>query len=214
MREKIFSNIWLKGAALLMAVFLWFFVQFRGQTEMTVEVEPEFSKLPAALAVAEKRPNAIDVTLKGNELVLKRLKPGDIRIPLQLKDMETGRIFIPLAKSDVYTPPHISVVSVSPSGIWLYIEHKASVILPVEPDIKGRPAPGFTVYEVQTTPDRAEAEGPKETLSRLDSLKTEPIDISGASDSLDKDVDIKIPDDIDKVEPRQVGVKVVIRRKQ
>ncbi len=214
MKEKIFANIWLKGAALLMAVFLWFFVQFRGQTEMTVEVEPEFVKLPSSLTVAEKRPNTLDVTLKGNELVLKRLKPGDIKIPLQLRDMETGRIFIPLGKDDVHTPPHVSVVSVAPSGVWLYIEHKASVILPVEPDIKGRPAPGFTVYQVQITPDRAEAEGPKETLARLDSLKTEPLDISGASDTVDKDVDIKIPDDVDKVEPRQVGVKVVIRRKQ
>ncbi len=213
MRDKMFANIWLKAAALLIAIFLWFFVLFRGQTEMTMDVEPEFSKLPATLTVAEKRPNTVSVLFKGNELALKRLRPGEIRIPIQLKDAAPGKFFIPLAKSDVRTPPHVSVVSVSPSGIWLSVEQKASAVLPVEPNIKGRPAGDFTVYQIQTTPDKVEAQGPKDALARLDSLKTEPIDISGANDTLEKDVYIKVPDDVDKVVPRKVDVKVVIRRK-
>ncbi|MDA8388164.1 MAG: CdaR family protein [Nitrospiraceae bacterium] len=213
MRRKIFSNIWLKGAALLMAVFLWFFVQFRGQNEMSVLVEPQFSKLPPSLILTEKRPDTVEVTLRGNSIVLGRLKPGDVTIPLKLKDMQTGRIFIPFGRGDVRVPPHVSVVSVSPSRIRVYIERKATAVLPVKPDIKGRPAPGFFIYQVRTTPDQAEAEGPQETLDRLGHLETGPVDISGANDTLDEDVDIKIPDKIDSVIPARVRVKVIIRRK-
>lgn len=213
MRDKIFANIWLKGAALLIAIFLWFFVLFRGQIEMSMDVEPEFSKLPAALTVAEKRPNSINVSLRGNELVLKRIRPGDIRITIPLKNAGTGKVFIPLGKRDVRTPPHVSVTSISPSGIWLSIEPKASAVLPVEPNIKGRPAPGFTVYQIETTPDKALAQGPKEALAGLDTLRTEPIDISGADSTIDKYAYIKVPDDIDTVVPRKIKIEIVIRRK-
>ena len=212
MRRKIFSNIWLKGAALLMAVFLWFFVQFRGQNEMSMLVEPQFSKLAPSLAVTEMRPDTVEVTLQGSGFVLKRLKPEDVTIPLKPKDIQPGRMVVWLTNDDVHVPPHVSVVSVSPSRVRVYIERKATVILPVKPDITGRPAAGYFIYGVQTTPDKAEAEGPKQALSRLTVLETGPIDISGAKDTLDEDVFVKIPDKIDSVVPGQVRVKVTIRR--
>ncbi|MDA8091484.1 MAG: CdaR family protein [Nitrospiraceae bacterium] len=213
-REAILANIWLKGAALLLAVFLWFFVLFKGQSEVSMDVEPQFKNLPADLIVAGTRPDTMNVLLKGNEFVLKRLRPADVKLPLKITWMETGRYFIRVNSQDVLTPPHVSVVSVSPDGIWVYLEKRANAMLPVEPDITGRPAGGFVVDRISVTPDKAEVRGPKDTVDKLDTLKTEPIDISGVNDTLEKDVEIKVPDDVERVIPGEVRVKISTRRKK
>ncbi len=212
-RERLFANIWLKGAALLLSVFLWFFVLFRGQVEVTMDVEPQFSKIPAELTVAEKKPETVTVLLKGNEFVLKRLRPSDIKLPIELKEAETGRSFVHVDRKDIKTPPHVSVVSVSPDGVWVYLERRASAMLPVKPDVKGRPARGFIVYKIQAAPDKAEVQGPKDTLDKLDSLRTDPIDINGVNGTLEKDSAIKVPEDIERITPGEVRVKIEIRRK-
>lgn len=214
MNRKIFSNIWLKGAALLMAIFLWFFVQFRGQNEMSVLVEPQFSKLAPSLTVTEMRPDTVEVTLQGSGVVLRGLKPQDVTIPIKRKGVRPGRLVVWLNRNDVRVPAHVSVVGVSPSRIRVRIERKATAVLPVKPDIIGQPAAGYFIYRIQTTPDKAQAEGPKQALSGLTGLETGPVDISGANDTFDEDVDIKIPGKIDSVVPNQVRVKVVIRRRQ
>ena len=212
-KERILANIWLKGAALLIAIFLWFFVLFRGQAEISMDMEPQLTNLPADLTVAEKKPEVLSVLLKGNELVLKRLKPSDIKIPLELKEMETGRFFVPVDRQDVRTPPHISVVSVSPDGVWVYLEKRASAMLPVKPEIMGRPTRGFSISSISIAPDKAEVRGPRETVGKIEALKTEPIDISGINDTLEKDIAIKVPEDVERVIPGEVRVKIVIRRK-
>ncbi len=212
LRETLLANIWLKAAALLLAVFLWFFVLLRGQSEMSMDVEPQFKNLPADLIVAEMRPDTMSVLIKGNEFVLKRLKPSDIKVPLKLAAMETGRYFIRVDAQDIVTPHHVSVVSVSPDGVWIYLEKRASVMLPVKPEVRGLPARGFAVYKISATPDEVEVRGPKDTLDKLDALKTETIDITGINATLEKDVAIKVPDDVEKVIPGEVRVKIEIRR--
>ncbi len=213
-KEALLANIWLKGAALLLAIFLWFFVLLRGQSEMSMDVEPQFKNLPADLIVAETRPDTMNVLIKGNEFVLKRLKPSDIKIPLKLAAMETGRYFIRVGSEDVLTPPHVSVVGVSPEGVWVYLEKRVSAMLPVEANVTGRPATGFAVYKISTTPDEVEVRGPKDAVERLGALKTETIDITGINATLEKDVTIKVPDDVEKVIPGEVRVKIEIRRRK
>ena len=197
-----------------MAVFLWFFVLFRGQSEVSMDVEPQFRNLPADLIVAEKRPDTLNVLLKGNEFVLKRLKPSDVSIPLKLTGTEAGRYFIHVGSQDVRTVPHVAALSVSPDGVWVYLEKRVSAMLPVKPDIAGRQARGFIVSGITTAPDKAEVRGPKDTLDKLDTLRTEPIDINGANDTLEKDIAIKVPEDAERVIPGEVRVKISIRRKK
>ncbi|MDA8156996.1 MAG: CdaR family protein [Actinomycetota bacterium] len=116
-------NLWLKTAAVLIALVLWAFVIFRNQVEVNINVEPVFRNVPAGLMVAETRPRSVSVTIIGSANLLGRLQSTDVQFMINLKDAGPGKIFV-RAKSDrIKRPQHVGVVSVTPSGIWVVLEN-------------------------------------------------------------------------------------------
>lgn len=206
----ITDNFWLKLASVLLAVIMWFFVLFRSQVEVSMEVTPTFKQAPEALSVVEVNPEAVTVLLKGNERILGRLRPSDIKLVLNLKEGERGKTFIPIERDDIKTPPHVSPVSYKPTGIWVVLESTVKLTLPVRPDILGQPGQGYAVERIEVMPDMVEVEGAGEEM-KSSHLTTEPIDISGLTATLAKDVRIKAPAGA-ALKPEQVKVRITIRR--
>lgn len=204
------ENFWLKMASLFLAVFLWFFVLFKSQSEISIEVEPRI-QAPAGFCVLETRPENVSLALKGNEHILRRLKPSDVKILFTINEARSGRLFVPLTGDNIKLPPHIAVQSANPSGIWVVFSRNLKLTLPIKPNIIGVPGQGYKVDRVQLFPDKAQVECAPRDISQL---TTEPVDISGASESVSEETAIQKPNNKIKVTPQQVGVKVIIRRVQ
>lgn len=202
------ENFWLKLASLSLAVFLWFFVLFRSQSEITVEVEPRV-QAPGGFCVLETRPEAVSLTLKGNERILRRLKPSDIKIFFTISEAKGGKVFVALSEENIKLPPHIALQGVNPSGIWVVFSRNVKVTLPLKPNIIGLPTQGFRVERVEIFPEKAQVECAPRDLSQL---STDPVDISGANENISEETAIQKPEKGIKISPQQARVKVIIRR--
>lgn len=121
----ISGNLWLKTAAVLIAVVLWAFILFRNQAEINVDIKPVFNNVPEGMIVAQIRPEVISVTIRGNSRLLKQLKSTDIQFRIDLKNAAPGRVFVPANSERLKLPQHLGLVGVTPSGVWVVLEKTA-----------------------------------------------------------------------------------------
>lgn len=82
--------------------------------------------------------------------------------------------------------------------------------LPVVPVVTGAPAPGYRVAALSVTPTTLTVSGEAAAVTRLSSVPTQPLDISGSTDSLEGTVDADLPPDVSVVGEGTVQVQVAI----
>jgi len=211
MNNFLRKNLWLKLAALLLALFLWVFVLLRSQSEVSIEAIPQVKSYPAGFCVVDTTPDSVSLVLKGNQRVLSRLAPSDVKVQLALKEARAGRVFVPVKEEDIKAPPHIGLVSVRPPGVWVVLSRNVKVTVPVKPNIIGLPAEGYRVLRIEAFPDKATVECAPRGLKEL---ATEPVDISGLTETLVEEAPVREPDRDLAVTPAQVRVKVTISKSE
>jgi YbbR domain-containing protein len=84
-------------------------------------------------------------------------------------------------------------------------------LVPVEPRLKGTPAPGYNVEEVIAEPAVMVISGPEETVASLNSLQTETVDISDAREDVTATVRLRLPSGVSVQGDARVRVTVRIR---
>ncbi len=79
----------------------------------------------------------------------------------------------------------------------------------VEVDTTSNPAEGFFVGNISVEPSTVTAQGSSKALEDISVLKTETIDLSGATENLERTVKLNLPDNV-RAEPEQVKVIIEI----
>ncbi|HEB75677.1 MAG TPA: hypothetical protein ENJ04_04945 [Nitrospirae bacterium] len=187
MRQLLFRNLGLKILALCLAVVLWFLISGRGVSEITLEVPIEYVNIPPGYEIVKKDRDTVRVSLFGSEVVLRSIKPEDLRVYVDLKDAQPAEGSYRIKKRNIKVPPALTISNVTPPSVNVVIEKTVRKEVPVRPDITGEPAAGRHISEVTIKPDRVVVEGPESVLRRLTYVRTEPIDVTGLdSDSVMK----------------------------
>ncbi|MGN0467011.1 MAG: YbbR-like domain-containing protein [Lachnospiraceae bacterium] len=183
-----------------------------------VPVSVEVKGNPATgYAVGKKSasPNMIEVT--GPEATVNKIKEV--------------KLICNVAGSDKSIKKNIDVEFYSESGkkiddsIFKYDEKSISVLveiwkqkkIPIEVEIEGEPASGYSVASVEYEPKTVAIAGPDEELSSIDSIELEKVDISGATTDVEKNIslpDTLLPGNIIFQESdKNIAVKVKIGKK-
>lgn len=124
--------------------------------------------------------------------------------------------------SEYYTPyavdengQRVSEVTVLPGQILTRVELQSrGRLVTVIADIQGQPADDYSIRQPTVIPSSILVEGPEEELDDLLFVNTEPVDISGASQSVSRRVGLAdLPEGVTVVEPvsAQVEVRVAIQ---
>jgi YbbR domain-containing protein len=89
--KKLFTeNLGLKISAVLLSVFLWFFVTSRGQSEITLDIPLEFKNIPADIGLVNTSVKTVSVTVRGHERPMKNLKASDVKVYVDLGKARKG----------------------------------------------------------------------------------------------------------------------------
>ena len=80
-------------------------------------------------------------------------------------------------------PRGVEVIAISPPEVRLSLDAVAEKALPIVAETTGFPAPGSHIEEVSAEPRNGRVSGPARTLSRMVSLKTEPVSVEGRDGS-------------------------------
>ncbi len=104
-------------------------------------------------------------------------------------------------------------VTVTPAAVDVQIaivKLPPAIEVPARANVQGRPAAGYVQESVRVVPEsvRLWAAGP--VAGDIRYLWTHPIDIEGATETIERDVTLLVPDGVDKIEPAQVHVTITI----
>jgi YbbR domain-containing protein len=103
-------------------------------------------------------------------------------------------------------------ITLSPATVKVVVPIVAMVpakTVPVLIAVIGSPAEGYYVKSTVSDPATVQLSGRPEDLSAITSIKTEPIDITGADKNLTREVGLTIPQGV-SVEPNRVKVQVEV----
>jgi len=186
LRAIFFDNLIIKMFSLLFAVVLWMYASTRGQSEINFVVPLELRDMPTGMMLVGGAPHPVDVRLMGDEMTISALSSNDVGAFISLAGASPGETLYSLTSANIKAPPSVTITRVSPAEVRLRLDRVLQKQVPVKVKLKGRPARGYRLKEVNSVPESVFATGPKAEMDRLDEVVTEPLDISGLTEGTEK----------------------------
>jgi YbbR domain-containing protein len=210
MKKLFLKNAGLKVSAILISVLLWFFVTSRGQSEMSFEIPVEFKNIPVGLGIAGASAKSVNVTIKGQERLMKSVKSSDIRVFVDLGTAKKGETSCRIGNDDVKLPYVMAVTHVDPSTIRVRLDETVAKMVRVKPVISGMPENGYFVKSVEVEPKSVLVHGLKSELRKITGVKTDTMDISGMKETTTEELNLDAMGASLRPEEATVRVTVVI----
>lgn len=217
-KERLYESNWfLKIISLLIAIIMWAIIS--GQKtpkiiEKNFTAPVYFENTSDDMILTRDVLYEITVQLRGPETIIKKIKPEDIYITIDLKNKKFGLHSIPLTEDLVHKPQGVSVVNIIPNTIQFKIEKKITRIIPIKPKILGELPDNLEVKKVILSPPTVKVEGPQSVLEKVQYFETEIIDVSDKMQSFTTSTVVVLPSNFLKLlsEPN-INVKVIIGEK-
>lgn len=211
MKDFITANIWLKLASVLIAVALWFFVILSGRSEVTMDVPVSLVNVPPNYEIVEY-PKVINVTIEGQERLLKYLKQNEVSAVLDITEAKAGRSFYTLSIDNIKLPKSFLVTGIDPETVSLKIETKLKKVFNVKAHVVGSPEKGFKIIDIKVDPDTVTLEGPKSEIAKIRNIRTEPVDINGINSDLIYKANLKLSSSYIKKNIDKVDVNISVEK--
>jgi YbbR domain-containing protein len=204
--KKLFENLWVKLAALVLAVLLWFHVVTDKTYQNEIALPLKKVDLAEDLALIEPPPDSITVNVsatgksllrtdwkkRGLRLVVDRSRPGRFTT-----DVSTANLSLVKAEKVVLRDV------ISPREIAFSCDWKSEKEVPILSRITVLPDEGYAAPESDSiVPSTAIISGPKRALSPLEYVETERIVLEGVRNSFSREVALLAGDTYGlKIEP-------------
>jgi diadenylate cyclase len=178
MRHLLLHNLAWKLLSLLIAVTLWIAVAREPELATTFSAPVEFKNMPDDLDFNTGVPDRVRLEVRGQSGRLSRDNLADVAVVLDLSDAHTGDRTYTIRDGNINLPSGVSFSRATPSQITLRFEHFISRDIPVQPLYQHLPA-GYRVQAFEVTPSKVRIRGPEPRLTGMESVPTDPIDLSG-----------------------------------
>lgn len=212
MKKALFSNLGIKIVSLVLAVLMWVFATYRGQAEMAVDVPIGFKNMRKDLELLRTSAKIATLNLRGEDRLLKSLRPMDISVVVDLANAKRGETTCYLDKNDVIVPGTVDVLRVEPTSIRVVLDEAMAKTLPVKASIVGIPEKGFKIVSVDVKPSAVVVEGAKTELAKIAVLRTEAIDVTGLDSDITETVKLNTNGKNIRTTTPEVTVSISIRR--
>jgi YbbR domain-containing protein len=207
------KNIWLKVASVVLAIVLWVFVISRGYSDMSMTASVEFVNIPEGTQVVQSESTeTVALAVRGHERVVKNLNSDEVSVLLDVTGLEAGKHQVGIDKKDVRLPIFVRLMGVNPSVATVSLEETSTKSVSVKPDIVGEPGKGYRLMRMKVTPGNVTVSGGKTGLEKLKWVKTEAVDIDGASESVSLEVKVALPGEGMESEPGSVTLEIAIEK--
>ena len=211
LRDLVFKNTWLKFVSLFFAFILWMIV-FQGDEFVDQSFEAPVRIVPGpASIVMGQTVLMVKVDIEGTPLLLRRLIPSDVVVRIPLASEEEGRVNIDITPEHLGLPSELRIASISPPTVSVTVEPKERKRVPILISIEGDPAAGYRLGSVRKQPSTVEVEGARSEVASIEGVPMQPVDISGRSESFQREVPLAETGKRTVMVAEDVMVKVRVR---
>jgi len=212
MKHPISKNLGLKITAVLLSILLWVFATSRGLSEIVLDVPLEFKNIPPRLELMYYDVKAVSLNIKGQERLIRTIRPTDIRVWIDLTKAKKGEGIYAINKNNISLPLTVTVKNITPSSVKVSLEESVSRTVKVRPIVVGIPEKGYYIKSISVVPQTVDLEGASSKIKKVDKVKTEPLDVTGRSETLTKDLKLDVSGMNIRTKVDEVMVKVVIAK--
>jgi YbbR domain-containing protein len=214
---KIFKNLDIRIASLLLAVLLWLHAATEREYQQKIYCPVTVKNLPAGFVPAAPLPVVpCLVTARGKDMIAFSLKPPWIEV--DLANRQVKRLTVELASSLLRWPFDLEPIQVSflMAQVTINLDRLGQKRVKIIPDITGVPAGGYIVCDSsRALPDSVTLSGPQRQLERIDSLYAGPVKAEGKSQAETIRCRVAVPDSqIFSVVPDSVSVRLCFEKTQ
>lgn len=176
---------------LVISTALWTLQALRKNYEMTVEMPINYINLPQDYIITNELPTHLKLSLEGRGSNLVRYRYGNVLEPLQV-DMEE----VVKGRRNVATIAYLSQIQkqiksettirrILPDSIHYSLEKQKKKVVSVELDAEIDLVQQYTLSDsIQIKPTKITIFGPQAELSKLDTITTEHLELSGIKDTV------------------------------
>ena len=212
MRKLLFENFGLKITAILLSALLWLFASSRGLSEIALDVPLELKDIPPGIELINHSIKVVGVNIKGQEGIIRTIRPSDLRAFVDLSKARKGESIYSINKNNIKLPLGVTVTNITPSSVRVSLEESVTKTVQVRPVIIGTPGSGFYVKSLSIFPENVVIEGARSKVATVDTMKTEPLDITGFKETFTQDLELDTTGMNIRTKTKDVTVKVVIAR--
>ncbi|NOX20837.1 MAG: hypothetical protein GXO99_06225 [Nitrospirae bacterium] len=206
MRDRFTKNLGLKIVSLVLAVLLWYTISQKGMTEISMDVAIEYINIPQGFEIIKKDIDRVTLSVYGSEQILRTLKPGDIRVVVDLEGATPGERIYKIGKKNIRIPSALTVTDIKPSSVKVVLDKNIKKTVPVR--VRFIDKFREDLYELRISPRVVELTGPSTMLKDIDFLYTEPLKASALTP--EETVSVKLMDDFDKLQVSVKEVKITV----
>jgi YbbR domain-containing protein len=204
-------NWGLKLLSVALAFAVWLYVNSQGQVTVNFAVPIEAVGLSPDLVLSDMSEATADVRVEGRENALARLTSRHIHAYLDLSEIQPGDQWVSLAAGDVNVAQPVQVTQVTPRQVRVKVAKRVTRAVQVVADVSGSPAAGRKVTAIEVEPPEVTVTGAEDAFKGLSRLSTAPVDLSGLSESIRREVRLDLRGrDLEVLEGKPVYVRITL----
>lgn len=189
LRNILLKNKALKFFSLLLAITLWFFVMGEKEAEFSFSDVPlVLINKPADLIITHQTTDRISLRVGGIRTILATLSASAIKATIDLEGIKPGTTTVKSLIDKIKLPNGTKITSISPAEFSLTLEPITTKKVPVHLVMEGSPQEGYEISYIAIKPEFVEVSLAKSEAKELEKIMTEPLDISGAKEDIDKEI--------------------------
>lgn len=174
--------------------------------EMEIAIAVTIDNLGEDLLLMDAPRLSVKLLVSGTPSALETFDPQKTFCRLDLSGLGEGTHPISVHPSDIGLAKGVSISALLTPSLTIRLEPVSQKTVGVIAMIEGHPAPGFAVTAVALTPNRIVLKGTATMLAAIDTVKTRPINLEGASESFKKEVPLSLPETIAVAPPLRIVV--------
>lgn len=190
-RTLVARNFLLKVLSLAIALLLWGMVREEQDVDESAQVTVRVERRDDQI-ILDHVPSLVTVRLVGPRSRLRLAQQQRLEIVLDLKDATAGQHSFNVTNLKIQNlPTGVRIAGIQPSTLSLRLDSRAEKEVRIRADVAGDPATDYLIGEVTVTPDRITLEGAASELEGMEQILTQPVDVTGVSRSIQRQVGLE-----------------------
>ena len=192
-KNPLLNNIGKKVLAVVIAISLWLVANLQQDVEKNVAIDVNYANLPPGLVVVNNPPEKLKLRVRGPRSQLSSITAKNMLFTIDLSNITSGMSKFEIGTDQITPPRDVQVTGISPAEIKIEADKLAEKKVQVEPSI-GPPEVGYEIIGTpEVSPSTARIEGPKNLLSKINSITTDPVSVKGEKSKFSIEVPLRSP---------------------
>lgn len=208
------SDLWLLLLAATAASFLWLVSHRSSGEQRSYDVPVVFKGVPERLVITGESADVVNIQVKSTAAAHREISSTKVDYEIDVSGAKPGPALYEVDPSRILDrlPRGSEITSRSPASIEVVYERRGRKSVQIRADVEGEPAEGYLLAGVDVEPPRVWLVGARSSVLRLAEVVTETIDVSGLTESLEREARLSLgAGNVWMEEPAPVRVRIRIQ---